>query len=753
LHDKKGNISRKIYIIPALIIGVIFILIAIYTIDSIEDYYHNLKMGEAASLARGYSHNIQKSLEADDIISKLLEDKIRVALKAVESYENISNDLLIELADTLEVDEIDLYNSQGAIIYSNLMEVLGWQVYEGHPIDTFLESNEIMFIEDIRQDVITGNYFKYGYLKFPDNSLIQVGVRAERVHEFLQQFEMDYILDEMALDDNIHAISLIDRTGNVMATTIDDLKDHTIETGDIIDKIGQGREFYVEPKYFGESDIYVIFVPITIDGSLMGSLAVSYSFLDTVSFVRTASYIAITALVLIYIALGFVVFTVSKNNKKLYEVAYFDNLTNLPNLLNLKKSIESSVEEKNIKKAMLLVNITGFKLINLTFGYNHGDKVLLAIANKLKLIEEKNIQVFRFDADRFVVYVGEYGNKEDLKSIANKVRQLFSNPLIVDKTQHYINEQVGIMELGDETNSMDEIIKDLSLSLNHIRINREENYVFFNQGMEDQFRREEAIEKELRRVLGEESNNFYLHYQPIIDLKTGQIAKLEALARLKVESIDYVAPPEFIDIAERKQLIVPLGNEVIRRVSKCVRELKEKGYELPISINISGMQILRDDFIETIIRIIEEEGSFYSNIELEITETVLLEGYDLINEKLKELKRYGFKIALDDFGTGYSSFYRLRELNVDTLKIDKYFIDQILTREEKDLVSGDIISMAHKFNIKVVAEGVEEKVQQDYLIKQECDYMQGYFFSKPLPFDQILDLFEQQSKKRDEGHE
>ena len=205
------------------------------------------------------------------------------------------------------------------------------------------------------------------------------------------------------------------------------------------------------------------------------------------------------------------------------------------------------------------------------------------------------------------------------------------------------------------------------------------------------------------------------------------------MARLKSETLGDISPVEFIDIAEKKQLIVPLGNLILEIACNFINNIRNRGFkDIRIAVNVSGIQLLRDDFLYDIKRIMNKSNIDESLLELEITESVLLDNFDLINRKLKRLRDYRIKIALDDFGTGYSSFSRLRDLNIDILKIDRYFVNSLSKVGSKKLMTGSIIQMAHKLDLIVVAEGVEDEEQKRYLIENKCDIMQGFLFSKPL---------------------
>jgi len=229
------------------------------------------------------------------------------------------------------------------------------------------------------------------------------------------------------------------------------------------------------------------------------------------------------------------------------------------------------------------------------------------------------------------------------------------------------------------------------------------------------------------------NEDLFLLYQPILNLRTGSIRSFEALARLRTEKLGLVSPLEFIPIAEKTKLIVPIGEKVICKAFRFLNRLRENGYDgISVSINISVIQLLNPNFINRLFELMDEMQINPKNICLEITESVFASDYDSINDILKELREAGLYIAIDDFGTGYSSLSREKELKADCMKIDKYFIDALLHTDPKKAITGDIISMAHKLGQYTIAEGVEYDIQLGYLKEHGCDEIQGYLISKPL---------------------
>jgi EAL domain-containing protein (putative c-di-GMP-specific phosphodiesterase class I) len=280
---------------------------------------------------------------------------------------------------------------------------------------------------------------------------------------------------------------------------------------------------------------------------------------------------------------------------------------------------------------------------------------------------------------------------------------------------------------------VDELMKDASIAITYME-NGVSNSMFFNAQMRNQVDREEVIELELIDSCKTiDDGIIHLEYQPKIHSTTNKIIGFEALARMNSKKLGIVPPSEFIDIAERKHLILPLGTMILEKACIFTKNLVDLGYkDIRMAVNVSGIQLLMDDFLETVTEIIDKTGIDTRNLELEITETVLLENYSLINGVLQQLRNRGIEISMDDFGTGFSSLASIGELNIDIVKIDRHFIMKIVNGFEQNLITTDIISMAHKLGLGVIAEGVETKIQKDYLIRHNCDIMQGYYFSRPV---------------------
>lgn len=445
------------------------------------------------------------------------------------------------------------------------------------------------------------------------------------------------------------------------------------------------------------------------------------------------------------VALEGLILDITERKTQELKLNYMNNHDALTGLYNRRyfEELMRRDETLHVKKAVLLVNLAKFTLINQTFGYNFGEKLMQELASNLLTLCTVNCRLFLISSDRYAFYIKAYQNKKELTTLCNSVNEILSTiPAL--KT---IGASIGIVEMEDcKGDDLDVVLKNALIAAENVQDNKISGYRFFNKKMEEAIMREAEIKNGLSAVaLNADDHGFFMEYQPIVDTQSNKIVGFEALARFETEHLGRISPLEFIPLAEETQLIVPLGKKIMRLVLQFLKKLEETGFtEIYMSFNVSTIQLLRDDFIEELVETIRETKVLSTNLGIEITESLFLNSYQEINQKLERLKRLGIKIAIDDFGTGYSSLARERELNVDCLKIDKYFMDKLMKLEPDQALTGDIISMAHKLGHFVVAEGVENERQRQYLIQHHCDLIQGYLFSKPLSEDDAMAILEKE---------
>nr|WP_281069649.1 GGDEF domain-containing phosphodiesterase [Proteiniclasticum aestuarii] len=424
------------------------------------------------------------------------------------------------------------------------------------------------------------------------------------------------------------------------------------------------------------------------------------------------------------------------------KLAYFDPLTKLPNDVYMKEFLTGKIGQKKISnKAIFLINMRNFRTINIALGFEVGDLIIKEISQRLEKALEKKGILFRFSGDRFLFYVEGYKDAQDLEKISRIITQVFEKPFEYLRKNKQIRPEIGIVEISDRYRNVDDLMKDASITITYLA-DGVSDHMIFNAEMRNKVDREEVIELELVRSYKNMNDDIiHLEYQPKINAKTNQIVGFEALARMNSKKLGFVSPVEFIDIAEKKQLILPLGTMILEKACIFTRKLVSMGYrDIRMAVNVSGIQLLMDDFVDTVSDIVARTGIETKNLELEITESVMLENYAMINDVLQKLRNMGIEVSMDDFGTGFSSLASIGELNIDIVKIDRHFIMKIIKGTEKNLITNDIISMAHKLGLQVIAEGVESGIQREYLMRNGCEIMQGYYFSRPLNEEKAITM-------------
>ena len=429
-------------------------------------------------------------------------------------------------------------------------------------------------------------------------------------------------------------------------------------------------------------------------------------------------------------------------------ISEHDSLTNLYNREYLEKVLERDlIREDKLNKALISINLSKVQQLTSNYGFHYTQNLIKKAAETLNRYCSENIMLFQTYENRFVFYVIAYQQKEELIVFGDKIASVLETLLISER----VGGGIGILEINQDIKpiNVDQMLRKLLIaSERSINIyERDFEICFYDEELEALVNKERDIIEALSNVIAnkEAAHEFFLQYQPIYDIKSKSVISFEALARLKIDEYDLISPVEFITIAEKTNLIVSLGDQIIIKALIFLNKVKEAGYDdIGISINISAIQLFKPDFTERLFELINIMMVNPVNVSLEITESVFSSDYEEINNIIEKLRTKGIKVAIDDFGTGYSSLAREKELNVDSLKIDKYFIDKLITDDLNKVILNDIISMAHKLGHYTVAEGVEYQSQIDYLKEYGCDMIQGYYISKPLDEDVAINYLKNQ---------
>jgi len=430
---------------------------------------------------------------------------------------------------------------------------------------------------------------------------------------------------------------------------------------------------------------------------------------------------------------------IKRYQEELENIAYTDYLTKLPNREYMYNKIKDDFIDKNSShklRALFHIDVDNFKYLNDTMGHAFGDSFIIAIAERLKTLVDKDKCLIRVGGDSFIFCITNISDYEEIEGFAKNILKLINKPFDIKESNIQITISMGIAIAPKNGTSIDELLKKADLAMYSAKGNGKNRYTFFDEIMDKELIERVKIEKHLRNAI--ENDEFELYYQPQVDINLERTVGFEALIRWNSPELGFVSPLRFIQIAEENHMIVEIGTWVLETACNFIKEIHELGNEdCYISVNVSVLQLIQKDFVQGVLNVLEEVQLNPQHLVLEITESICIEYYQSICEKLNRLRAEGVKVALDDFGKGYSSLSYLKQLPIDTLKIDKSFIDDIEDKEGKSLVEN-IIMIGHKMGYSIVAEGVETNKQNEYLKEFSCDKVQGFYFSKPVPREEAL---------------
>jgi diguanylate cyclase (GGDEF)-like protein/PAS domain S-box-containing protein len=428
-----------------------------------------------------------------------------------------------------------------------------------------------------------------------------------------------------------------------------------------------------------------------------------------------------------------------ENQKKMYHLAYYDSLSHLPNRVCLLEAMEKHFQSPGGQAALMFVDTDNFKYINDTLGHKFGDILIRKASERLQAILPEGEMLSRLGGDEFVIFLKETVDRADVLNLAETVLDAFKEPFWIGESKLYVSVSIGISFYPDNGETTEEILKNADVAMYQAKEAGKNRYIVYDTSMHAAFNERMNIEKHLRSAV--DNNEFELHYQPQVDIQSGLISGVEALIRWNSPVLGFVSPLSFIRIAEDSRLIIPMGEWVLRQACHFMKKLHDQvGIPYKVSVNISVIQTLQDDFTEMVLNILAESRLKPECLELEITESIFMESFESIVSKLEFLKSHGIRIALDDFGTGYSSLSYLQQLPLSTLKMDKTFIDSLSDQAYSQAFVQTIVDLGHKIGLKVVAEGVEDNDQLSFLKKTGCDRIQGYLISRPVGEQKACEL-------------
>ncbi|WP_227815698.1 EAL domain-containing protein [Nitrogeniibacter aestuarii] len=420
-------------------------------------------------------------------------------------------------------------------------------------------------------------------------------------------------------------------------------------------------------------------------------------------------------------------------------LARFDGLTGLPNRATWTERVYAQVRTASRHEerfAVLFIDLDNFKTVNDSLGHAQGDRLLAMVSKRLSSVLREDDMLARQGGDEFVALLTRLPRAEDAAAVASKMIEAMARPFMIDHNELLVSVSIGISLYPQDAHEADALITQADLAMYSAKESGRNGYAFFHEDMNARAHRQMQLYNALRRA--EERGEFALFFQAQVDAASGRVIGYEALLRWKNDKLGTVSPDEFIPIAETSGLMLAIGEWVLRAAFRQqVRWQQEEGRQLRVAVNISALQFRHINFIATLSELLQETGANPRQIELEITESALMQMGEGMVDRLEQLKRLGFTLALDDFGTGYSSLAYLKRFPIERLKLDRSFVRDLPHDADDCAIAQATLSMARDLGMDVVAEGVETDAQRDYLVKAGCALLQGYLFGRPQPVSEL----------------
>ncbi|MEC4724050.1 EAL domain-containing protein [Shewanella sp. D64] len=433
--------------------------------------------------------------------------------------------------------------------------------------------------------------------------------------------------------------------------------------------------------------------------------------------------------------------------RRIYQLAYHDPLTCLPNRTQFMEKFTQSLNQVKSSNSMLVlmfIDLEKFKLVNDTQGHDVGDMLLKAVSKRISHCVRTDDLVVRLGGDEFTIILEDIKTSSIATKVANKICKILAEPFTFMKQAVRAPVSVGISVYPSDGQDINTLMKHADTAMYRAKSRGGNQFQFYEYGMEAELVRRIELERDLRLAI--ENDELILHYQPQIDLNTGNLMGAEALVRWNHPVRGFMSPDEFIPLAEESGLIIPLGEWVLNKSCEQIKHWLNEGLGLDfIAVNLSGHQMKQAYLLERVKSCLNTHKLSARHIQLEMTESVMAVESEACLNLLNGLKEMGVSVAIDDFGTGYSSLSYLTKFPVDTLKIDYSFITNLPNDKDSAAVTSGIIALAHKLGMQVIAEGVETDIQREFLKQEQCDWIQGYLISRPLPpeeFETWLNTYE-----------
>ena len=432
--------------------------------------------------------------------------------------------------------------------------------------------------------------------------------------------------------------------------------------------------------------------------------------------------------------------TIKQSEAELAFLAHHDPLTKLPNRLLLTSRLSQAIKRakrEDSKIAVLFLDLDRFKEINDTFGHSYGDEILTTVTTRFKIAMREKDTIARIGGDEFIILIEEMNEVSDIDQVLEKLLNVFKDKFIAYQHSFKLSASIGVAIYPDDGKQIEDLIKNADAAMYQAKEAGRNTYRFYTQEMTEKLFTKMLMKNEIEK--GMKNKEFILYYQPQVSIHSGKVLGAEALVRWKHPQMGLMFPDKFIEISESTKQIVELGKQVLEIACIDAKKWIDSGnFSGKVAVNVSAIQIKNGDFYEVVTSVLEKTGLSGYFLELELTESYMMQNPKEAIALFKKLKTHGITLSIDDFGTGYSSLSYLKQLPVDKLKIDRSFIMDIPNDKGDMAITSTIISMAKSLGLGVIAEGIETKEQHQFLKEHHCYEAQGYFYSKAIPEEDFL---------------
>ena len=642
--------------------------------------------------------------------------------------------------DTYNIDSIAISDEHGFIYQATLEAVVGNQVTPGHPLYEFIfESDERLLVEPIREAVGAEGRFKFVTLKTPLNHILQVGRQADDFDRFEESLSLQRVMDDMKAYEDVLFARFIDINGQILYHSDVRFIGQAASEEHVFRALEAGEELTIQHHHSLEDvESYCIVRPVFVEGELVGVINLGF---DPSYIAPVANQLRLLMFGLGGISLVFMFISMSllgRTSKQLYDRTMTHPITGMPNRTALELAYRddqvSSVLAPS-SKTYVMLRFINLNQIHSTHGSEYVDRILLAIKDRLGMCTY--LKNYYHLANNTLMLEVDSLKTTDIDECINLNLENLERPIKLEPFVFRLKPRFSIYKMKEEIPQLSDLIRYLEATLTQMSQEGDQKVMLYERVATQSLERRQYIEQLIQRLLQGDETKLNVLFQPMYDLKKERLVGFEALSRLVGESGEYISPAEFIPMLESQELMIEFGKHVLTCVCRFIQALDST--DLTVSINASTQELVSKDYVSQLIQTLATTNVPPSSLVVEVTETDFARNQAAMNASLSALKEAGIDVALDDFGTGYSAIGYLALAHFSFLKIDRTFIEE-LGKDLAQPVARTIIQLARQYGVKVVAEGVETAKQRDRLKTLGCDYVQGYYYHKPLKSSDALSL-------------